>query len=147
MLRHTFVAFAIFAAGISVAAAETPVERAGYLVNAVMACDGCHTPRGPQGFDMSKRFSGGSQVWDEAAYTVRGSNITPDRDTGIDGWTEEQIADYLESGNRPDGDVAGGLMAEVIQGSSAGYKDLTKADRLAIAKYLKSIPAVKNKID
>jgi hypothetical protein len=38
-------------------------------------------------------------------------------------------------------------MAEVIQGSSAGYKDLTKADRLAIAKYLKSIPAVKNKID
>jgi hypothetical protein len=25
MLRHTFVAFAIFAAGISVAAAETPV--------------------------------------------------------------------------------------------------------------------------
>ena len=38
-------------------------------------------------------------------------------------------------------------MAEVIQGSSAGFKDLTKADRLAIAKYLKSIPAVKNKID
>ena len=30
-------------------------------------------------------------------------------------------------------------MMEVIQGSSAGYKDLTKADRLAIAKYLKSI--------
>jgi mono/diheme cytochrome c family protein len=54
---------------------------------------------------------------------------------------------FLAGGNRPDGDVAGGLMAEVIQGSSAGYKDLTKADRLAIAKYLKSIPAVKNKID
>ena len=35
MLRHTFVAFAIFGAGISVAAAETPVERGGYLVNAV----------------------------------------------------------------------------------------------------------------
>jgi hypothetical protein len=38
-------------------------------------------------------------------------------------------------------------MAEVIQGSAAGYKDLTKADRLAIAKYLKSIPPIKNKID
>ena len=74
-------------------------------------------------------------------------NITPDRETGLGSWTEEQIADYLESGNKPDGDVAGGLMAEIIQGSSAGYKDLTKADRLAIAKYLKSIPAVKNKID
>jgi hypothetical protein len=74
-------------------------------------------------------------------------NITPDRETGLGSWTEEQIADYLETGNRPDGDVAGGLMAEVIQGSSAGYKDLTKADRLAIAKYLKSIPPIKNKID
>ena len=72
--------------------AETPVERAGYLVNAVMACDGCHTPRGPQGFDMSKRFSGGSQVWDEAAYTVRGSNITPDRDTGIGTWSADDLS-------------------------------------------------------
>jgi hypothetical protein len=43
--------------------------------------------------------------------------------------------------------VAGGLMAEVIQGSSAGYKDLTKSDRLAIAKYLKSIPPIKNRIE
>jgi hypothetical protein len=37
-------------------------------------------------------------------------------------------------------------MSEVIQGTLAGYKDLTQADRLAIAHYLKSIPAVKNRI-
>jgi hypothetical protein len=74
-------------------------------------------------------------------------NITPDRETGVGSWSEEQITDYLETGNKPDGDVAGGLMLEVIQGTSAGYKDLTKADRLAIAKFLKSIPAIKNKID
>ena len=37
-------------------------------------------------------------------------------------------------------------MGEIIQGTSAGYKDLTKADRLAIARYLKTIPAIKNKI-
>jgi hypothetical protein len=73
-------------------------------------------------------------------------NITPDKATGIGDWTEEQIAEYLGTGNRPDGDVAGGMMGEVIQGSSAGYKDLTKADRLAIARYLKSIPAIRNKI-
>jgi hypothetical protein len=42
--------------------------------------------------------------------------------------------------------VAGGLMSEVIQGTAAGYKDLTQSDRLAIAQYLKSIPAVRNKI-
>ena len=37
-------------------------------------------------------------------------------------------------------------MAEVIQGTLAGYRDLTKADRLAIAHYLKSLPPVRNKI-
>ncbi len=31
--------------------------------------------------------------------------------------------------------------------SLAGYKDLTKADLQAIARYLKAIPAVKNKIE
>jgi hypothetical protein len=73
-------------------------------------------------------------------------NITPDPDTGIGKWSVEEIAEYLGTGNKPDGDVAGGLMGEVIDGTLAGYKDLTQADRLAIAQYLKSIPAVRNKI-
>jgi hypothetical protein len=75
------------------------------------------------------------------------ANITPDKATGIGDWTEEQITTYLGTGNRPDGDVAGGLMGEMIQGTLAGYKDMTKADLQAIARYLKSIPAVKNKIE
>ena len=37
-------------------------------------------------------------------------------------------------------------MGEVIEGTAAGYKNLTKQDRLAIARYLKTIPAVRNKI-
>jgi hypothetical protein len=48
--------------------AETLLERGSYLVNAVMACDGCHTPRGPNGLIMEQRFSGGSQTWDEPTY-------------------------------------------------------------------------------
>src|SRR2546425_6238277 len=39
-------------------------------------------------------------------------NITPDPDTGIGKWTVEQIADYLGTGNKPDGDVAGGRSEE-----------------------------------
>ena len=37
-------------------------------------------------------------------------------------------------------------MYEVIQGTSYGYKDMTKEDALAIADYLKSIPPIKNKV-
>jgi hypothetical protein len=69
----------------------------------------------------------------------------PDKDTGLT-WSEEEIAEYMGTGNTPGGDVAGGLMGEVIQGTSAGHKDLTKADRLAIARYLKTVPAIRNKI-
>ena len=68
-----------------------------------MACDGCHTPRIGKGFNMSKRFSGGSQVWEEEAYTVRGSNITPDRESGIGAWTEDDLKRSMVHGTRPNG--------------------------------------------
>ena len=122
------------------------VGRGEYLTRAVTHCGECHTPRTmTMATDNSRYLSGAAKGKGPEGSAV--PNITPDRETGIANWSEEQIADYLETGNRPDGDVAGGLMAEVIQGSSAGYKDLTKADRLAIAKYLKSISPIKNKID
>lgn len=136
------------------AAVETPpksaptsgVARGEYLTRAVSHCGECHTPRTMTMAVDNTRFLAGNQK----GKGPEGSavpNITPDRETGLGSWTEEQITDYLETGNKPDGDVSGGLMMEVIQGSSAGYKDLTKADRQAIAKYLKSIPAIKNRIE
>jgi mono/diheme cytochrome c family protein len=127
-------------------AATSGVARGEYLTRAVSHCGECHTPRTMTMAVDNNRFLAGNQK----GKGPEGSavpNITPDRETGLGSWTEEQITDYLETGNKPDGDVSGGLMMEVIQGSSAGYKDLTKADRQAIAKYLKSIPAIKNRID
>ena len=122
------------------------VARGEYLTRAVSHCGECHTPRTmTMAVDNSRFLAGNPKGKGPEGSAV--PNVTPDRDTGIGSWSEEQIADYLESGNKPDGDVSGGLMMEVIQGSSAGYKDLTKADRQAIAKYLKSIPAIKNRIE
>ena len=74
------------------------------------------------------------------------ANITPDRETGIGRWTTAQIAHFLRTGVKPSGQHATSLMALVIKGTSAGYKDLTERDRRAIAQYLKSIPAVSNKV-
>jgi mono/diheme cytochrome c family protein len=116
--------------------------RGEYLVRAVGHCGECHTPRGVTQAVDNSRFLGGNQTHPEGKMP----NITPDKQTGIGEWSEEDIAEFIGTGNKPDGDVAGDLMAEIIQGTSAGYKDVTKADRLAIAKYLKSIPAVRNKV-
>src|SRR6266700_4892409 len=140
MLKKTIVAVAIFGAGISVAAAETPVERGSYLVNAVMACDGCHTPRGPSGLNMERRFSGGSIVWDGPAYTVHGSNITPDSDTGIGAWSERDIKRLLTEGVRPNG------VPVAPQMPYGFYRILTPRDRDAIAAYLKTVTPVSNEV-
>jgi mono/diheme cytochrome c family protein len=118
------------------------LARGEYLVRAVGHCGECHTPRTMTMATDNSRFLAGNPRGPENAVVP---NITPDRETGLT-WSEQEIADYLETGNKPDGDVADGLMAEVIQGTLAGYRDLTKDDRLAIARYLKTIPAVRNKV-
>jgi mono/diheme cytochrome c family protein len=124
-------------------APTTGVARGEYLVKAVGHCGECHTPRTMTMATDNSRFLAGTPKGPEDQAMP---NITPDRDTGIGKWSVEEIADYLGSGNKPDGDVAGGLMAEVIDGTLAGYKDLNKTDLLAIAQYLKTIPPVRNKI-
>ncbi len=116
--------------------------RGEYLVRAVGHCGECHTPRGMTNATDNSRFLSGTPKGPDGDPVA---NITPDKDTGLT-WSVEEIAEYLGTGNKPDGDVAGGLMGEVIQGSSAGYRDLTKEDRLAIARYLKTIPPVRNKV-
>jgi mono/diheme cytochrome c family protein len=119
------------------------VARGEYLVKAVGHCGECHTPRTMTMASDNSRFLAGTAKGPEDQSIP---NITPDPDTGIGKWSVEEIAEYLGTGNRPDGDVAGGLMSELIDGTLAGYKDLTQADRRAIAQYLKSVPAVRNVI-
>jgi len=136
------------------AAKETPppaapvsgLPRGEYLVRAVGHCGECHTPRSAMtmAVDNSRFLAGNPKKTGPEGQAA--PNITPDK-SGIGSWTEEQTATYLGTGNRPDGDVAGGLMAEMIEGTLAGLKDVNKADLQAIAKYLKAIPALKNKIE
>jgi len=112
------------------------VARGEYLVKSVSDCSGCHTPTDAQGVPDMSKFLAGSFVEGELT-----SNITPDKETGIGNWTEEQIANLLKTGQRPDGSAVSGLMATVVAG---GFSKLTDADRAAIAAYLKTIPAVNN---
>jgi mono/diheme cytochrome c family protein len=123
-------------------APTTGVARGEYLTRVLGHCGECHTPRTLTNATDNSRFLAGTAKGPEGDPVP---NVTPDGDTGLK-WSEEEIADYLGTGNKPDGDVAGGLMAEVIEGSSVGYKDLTKEDRLAIARYIKTIPPIKNKV-
>lgn len=109
-------------------------HRGRYLVEGAGHCVECHSPRNVAGaVPFAKRFSGGPNP-EGTGYIP---NITPD-ETGIGYWSANDIARYLEEGISPIGMKAGGDMKEVIENTSR----LTPQDRLAMAEYLKSVPAV-----
>lgn len=119
----------------SAACAQTQIERGAYLVNAVMACHSCHTPIGPNGPDLSRLLSGG-RTFDEPRFKVTGSNITPDKDTGIGNWSDAELKAFLRTGVRPNGVPVAPIMPSIF------YTVLTARDLDALVAYLRSIPAV-----
>ena len=121
--------------------AQTPVQRGDYLVNGLLTCGNCHTPRGPGGvFAMDKQLSGGPQEWDTPTFKVRGANISPDRETGIGGWREADIKKAMVEGIRPNGSQLAPIMPYGF------YKIFTSADLDAVVAYIRSVPAVSNKV-
>lgn len=114
------------------------VDRGAYIVNAISHCGDCHTPFNPDGSPDFSKMLAGAFIEGQIA-----PNITPDEETGAGTWSEQDIAHLLKTGQRPGNrPPVGGLMALVVDG---GYKDMTDVDTLAIAAYLKTVPAVKNK--
>jgi mono/diheme cytochrome c family protein len=125
---------------VSPALGETLVERGAYLVNSVMNCHGCHTPRGPNGLDLSRALSGGPQVFDETDYKVVGSNITPDKETGIGSWSDAELKKFFITGIKPDGVKAAPIMPYEF------YTVLTARDLDALVAYLRSVPPVRREM-
>ncbi len=122
-------------------AAETEVQRGKYLVS-IIPCTDCHTPGTFLGNPDFKRFLGGSDVGFEVPGLgiFYGPNLTPDDETGLGKWTKEQIASAITHGKRPDGRELAPPMPVAV------FKELTKSDALAIAAYLKTLPAIKHKV-
>src|SRR5207302_7839563 len=117
--------------------AETPVERGSYLVNGILTCGNCHTPRSSSGaWDMSKQLSGRPRTWDEATFKVNAANITPDLETGIGKWSDADIKRSLLTGVRPNGTQIAPIMPYGF------YKVFTPVDVDAVVAYLKSVLAV-----
>jgi mono/diheme cytochrome c family protein len=109
-------------------------NRGAYLIEALAHCGDCHTPRNlGQALDNRHKFGGGVvDGW--LAY-----NITQNKDSGIGGWTDQQIADYLKTGHTVGRGSAGGPMAEAVDVSPSKIAD---SDIRAMVAYLRTIPPV-----
>jgi len=112
-------------------------NRGAYLV-AIGHCTECHTPRDDKGVLDDQRYLVGIKDGPEGDAIP---NITPDRKTGIGQWSQGDLSYFLKTGEFPDGDYSGGLMAEVIDDGTSHLKD---DDLKSIAIYLRSLEPVMN---
>ncbi|MDI3468055.1 MAG: putative diheme cytochrome c-553 [Pseudolabrys sp.] len=139
MWRGTFAALSLCVFIGTAAHAETLVERGSYLVNTVMTCGNCHSPKGPAGDIPGKHFSGGLS-WDEPPFKVTAPNITQDKETGIGSWTDAQIKTLLRTGMAPNG-------AHIAMVMPTGfYHILTDRDLDAIVAYLRTLKPIRNAV-
>jgi mono/diheme cytochrome c family protein len=108
-------------------------NRGGYLVDALGHCGECHTPRNfMMALKQSKKFAGEEQAgWLDY-------NLTSDRTSGLGGWSDAQLEQYLSTGHADGHGVASGPMAEVV-GYSLRY--LKPEDIHAVVTYLRGVPA------
>jgi mono/diheme cytochrome c family protein len=144
LLGIATVAAALFLTS-SLAALGAPdrkaIERGKYLVT-LGGCMDCHTPGYFFGKPDMVRYLGGSEVGFEipGLGVFHGPNLTPDNETGLGTWSEQEIVTAIQTGKRPDGRELAPIMPW------RAFASLMPADAEAIAAYLKSLPAVKNKV-
>lgn len=150
------------------AAAPSLVERGKYLVT-TSGCHDCHTPmamtpKGPAP-DMTRALSGhpAALVMPPAPKLPEGpwlvtvaatntawsgpwgvsftSNITPDVETGIGSWNEKMFVDTIRNGRH-----MGSGRPLLPPMPSAVIAQMTDADLAAMFAYLKTVPAISNRV-
>src|SRR6202142_633168 len=119
--------------GLGQARAEPSVETVarGRLLTDPAACGSCPTA------DPSKPFAGGKRI-DPPFGGIYSANLTPDRDTGLGAWSDDDFVRALRYGVAPDGSR---------YYPAFPYPHFTKMirpDVLAIRAYLETLPPVRN---
>jgi mono/diheme cytochrome c family protein len=132
-------------AGLNGVKAETPAERGDYLVNTIMACGNCHSPRDATGKIIAEKALSGGLTFITPVFTATAPNITSDAETGIGSWSAAEIKRALVEGKRPDhGHLAGVALAAIMPANF--YKGLLPEDLDAVVAYLRTVKPVKNEV-
>ncbi len=123
---------------ISDPAERAIAERGHYLVT-IGSCADCHATPGPQGPRIQDMYLAGGF---KASRTGFGSyvsmNLTPDKDTGVGSWTDDDLKRVLRNGLAPDGrQIPGHLMPW------PAFSHWTDEDAHAVVVYLRhTVPIV-----
>jgi mono/diheme cytochrome c family protein len=126
---------------------QAAVDRGEYLVE-LLGCGVCHTEGALIGEPDMRRSLAGSSIG--IAYTspfedrnpgvVFAPNLTPDRDTGIGRWTDDEIKDAVRTGLGRHGPN------RILVMPWQGYARITDDDAWAIVAYLRSLEPIENSV-
>jgi mono/diheme cytochrome c family protein len=124
------------------------IERGDYLANHVAACIHCHSKRDFSKYSgpvMTGTEGGGGEVFsneilDAIPGVFYGKNITPDNETGIGTWTDDEILRAITQGISKKGDTLFAIMPYV------SFNRMAKDDLMAIIAYLRTLKPIKNKV-
>lgn len=122
------------------AGADPVISRGAYLVEGLGHCGACHTPRALTMQEKSLSASDGSAFLSGSA-PLEGwiaKSLRGDHKDGLGSWSEEQLVQFLKTGRSDRSAVFGGMSDVVVH--SMQY--MSQQDLTAIARYLKSLPAV-----
>lgn len=159
--------FRPIAAPVAVQGTDAKVARGAYLVT-IMGCNDCHTPwkMGPQGPepDMTRMLSGHPQdlvvtparldkgPWGSATAVTNTAfsgawgvsftaNLTPDPETGLGKWTEETFIRTIRTGRHE------GHGRPILPPMPyPQYRNATDEDLSAVFSFLRTIPAIRNRV-
>jgi mono/diheme cytochrome c family protein len=140
-LRILAAALAALSMSAISAKAETLVERGEYLAH-IMDCGGCHhtgafTPQP----NLETPLAGSDIGFEMPGMGVfYPPNLTPDEETGLGKWTDEQIIAAFTAGVRPDGRQLAPMMPWM------SYAHINAEDAAALVAYLRSLKPVKHKV-
>ena len=124
---------------------ESPIEYGKYLTN-IAACGECHTPQ-QQGIDIEGMFLAGGFEFKMPFGTIRSSNITPHKKTGIGNWSKDQFVKRFKQYN-----VATDSLTDVSENEFNTimpwqmYAGMTTQDLEAIYTYLQTVKPIENQV-
>ena len=133
-------------AGPNLSAIADPGERAmaerGHYLVTIGSCADCHATPSPQGPQLKEMYlAGGFKMTRKDMGTYVSMNLTPDRETGLGKWSDDDIKRVLRNGLARDGrKIPGHLMPW------PAFSNWTEEDRHAVVVYLRHTTPIAHRI-
>lgn len=125
---------------------STPEKRGKFISQ---ACVYCHTPVDDKGQQLPGMLAaGGLKFWMPNGKVLKSVNITPDEETGLGKWSQDQFIERFKSFDKPE--ISRIYVENNTTNTVMPWHELSKLDSTDLASiysYLKTLPPVKNKVE